>query len=113
MYSVHLRHILCLMLMGGVGFESATWDTAKRHFTVADDIRLVHFGQEDPPVIFSPDGLYFAVETERGLLDQNRPESALRMYKTNDVQQFLLHPEAVGEPSPVWTFSKSTFKNGP
>ena len=91
----------------------------KRRFTVADDIELTHFagdpytGALDYAVRFSPDGLYFLVYTARGLLDQNRPESTLRVFRTEDVHRFLLHPEVTREPSPVWTLSKSTYKDGP
>jgi len=83
----------------------------KRPFTVADDIRLTLFG--NPAVTFSPDLRYFVVETQRGLLKLNRPESALRIFRTGDVIQFLRHPEIVRPPLPVWIVRKASFKNGP
>lgn len=88
-----------------------------RSFTPQDDIGLAHFG--DPyelqvePVTFSPDGKYVVVDTERGLLDKNRPESTLRFYRTEDVLQFLSRPSTADELSPMWTLRKSTYKEGP
>jgi dipeptidyl aminopeptidase/acylaminoacyl peptidase len=88
-----------------------------RSFTPEDDIGLSHFG--DPyelqvePITFSPDGKYFVVDTERGLLDKNRPESTLRFYRTEDVLQFLSRPSSADELSPMWTLRKSTYKDGP
>jgi dipeptidyl aminopeptidase/acylaminoacyl peptidase len=108
---------LCLLLVMCLG--TLPCGATKRRFTVADDIELTHFagdpytGGLDYAVRFSPDGLYFLVYTARGLLDQNRPESTLRVFRTEDVHQFLLHPEATREPSPVWILSKSTYKDGP
>lgn len=90
---------------------------AQRPFTVADDIGLSYFG--DPylgkadPIVFSPDGRHFVVHTERGRLDLDRPESTLRIYKTEDVQTFLNHPGISLQPAPVWSFSKSSYKDGP
>jgi len=109
--------ILGLLLWTGVAWAKPRSEAAKRPFTVADDITLVHFG--DPytakadPVAFSPDGRYFVVDTERGLLDQNRPESTLRVFRTVDVYQFVLHPEIESGPTPIWSFSESTYKDAP
>jgi len=105
-----------LFLAAGLTFVNPLCEAAKRRFTVADDIGVAHFG--DPylgkvdPVTFSPDGRYFVVDTERGLLDQDRPESTLRIYRTEQVCELLLRPEIAGEPSPVWMLSKSTYKDG-
>src|SRR3984893_4478735 len=89
---------------------------AARHFTVADDIGLSHFGDPnslEPPFVFSPDRKYFVVHAERGRLDLNQPEATIRVYRSEDVYQFLLHPEIAGAPSPAWEFSRSTYRNGP
>ncbi len=97
--------------------ESPLCRAAKRHFTVADDIALVQFRQPfsdvTDPDVFSPNGKYFAVNTERGLLRENRPEATIRIFNTDDVQRFLLHPGPLPEPLPIWTFAKSTYKDGP
>jgi dipeptidyl aminopeptidase/acylaminoacyl peptidase len=106
-----------LLLAVGIGFVSLANSAAKRRFTVADDIAVSYFGDinggEVAPVTFSPDGRYFVVDTERGLLDRDRPESTLRVYRTESVRQFLLHPEVTREPSPVEALSKATYKDGP
>jgi len=89
----------------------------KRRFTVADDIAVSYFGDpntgQEAPVVFSPDGQYIVVDTVRGLVDRNRPESSVRIYRTAEVYQFLIHPELKHEPSPMWTIEKSTYKDGP
>ena len=84
-------------------------------FTVRDDIQLIRFPQtiEGLPVRFSPDGHYFLITSERGRLDLNRPESSIRIYRTRDTHQFLVHPETAVQLPPVWTITKSTYKNGP
>jgi dipeptidyl aminopeptidase/acylaminoacyl peptidase len=64
-------------------------------------------------VTFSPDDRYFAVVSERGRLDLNRSESTLRVYVTEDVHHFLSRPDTTDEPSPFWTVSKATYKDGP
>jgi dipeptidyl aminopeptidase/acylaminoacyl peptidase len=108
--------LLCSFAMTGVGL-AAHHGKAHRPFTVADDIAFSYFG--DPfldkaePLSFSPDGAYFIVHTERGRLDIDRPESSLRVYRTADVKMFLLHPEVKTEPTPMWGFSRSTYKDGP
>ena len=117
MYSRRVPRIVCLLLAAGMSFESSKSSVAKRRFTVADDIGLVHFGApysgDARPITFSPDGRYFVVDTERGLLDQDRLESTLRVYRTQSIHQFLLQSELPGEPSPVWVLSKATYKDGP
>jgi dipeptidyl aminopeptidase/acylaminoacyl peptidase len=79
----------------------------KKSFTVADEIGLALF--EDPTgrpaeILFSADGAYLAVKTERGQLDVNRVEDSIRFYRTQDVKFFLDHSET-SEPLPVWTIA--------
>src|SRR5216684_3318646 len=81
-----------------------------RRFTVAEDVQLNRFTNR---VNFSPDNQYFVVSSERGRLDINRPESSLRLYRTEEVTKVLSHSDITGEPQPVWTINKSTYKNGP
>jgi dipeptidyl aminopeptidase/acylaminoacyl peptidase len=89
---------------------------AKTRFTVADEIGLTHFG--DPyagraeAVLFSPDGNYLAVDSERGRLDLNRPEDSLRFYRVRDIEDFLEHADSQ-PPSPVWVVTLSTDPEGP
>ncbi len=82
----------------------------KRPFTVADDIGFVYFadlygGAE--AVRFSPDGNYFAVDTERARLDLNRVEDSLRFYCSQDVEKFLGQSAESQRPSPVWVVNRS------
>jgi hypothetical protein len=89
---------------------------AAEKFTVADDIGLTNFGGmypgEPDAVTRSPDGQYLAVYSERGLVDQNRPESTIRIYRIGDVDEFILSRGSVA-PSPIWTITKSTYRDGP
>lgn len=94
-----------------IGSEQQT----KRRFTVADDIGLALFGEEEKEqaVQVSPDGAYFAVDTERGRLDLNRVEGSLRFYRSQDVENFLAHSASSQPPSPIWVVNRSTYKEGP
>ncbi len=87
----------------------------KKSFTVADEIEFAvfipHMGI--PNVRFSPDGRFFAVYSERGRRDVNRPEDSLRFYGSQDVQNFLKHSDESQPPSPVWVVDRSTNKEGP
>src|SRR5712675_1206341 len=90
--------------------EVAIAQTGARRFTVADDIGL---NQLSRIVMFSPDDRYFIVTSDRGRLDLNRCESSLRVYSTEDIKRFLSRTDTQTEPSPFWTISKSTYKDGP
>src|SRR5260370_41531897 len=113
----HLTRIPCILLALWICQVNLPSGAPKRRFTVADDIELSHFGDpyslQAAPITVAPDGRYFAVDTERGLLKQNRPESTLRVFSAEDVREFLLHPNVTGGPVPFWVFSKSTYKDGP
>ena len=107
------RHVCLLVVIGAINLHCEE----RRRFTVADDIEMSHFG--DPytgavkPITFSPDGRYFAVTTERGRIDLNKPESTLRVYRLEDVRRFLKGPETTRGPSPILAVSRSTYDNGP
>lgn len=109
--------LLCLLLLVGTYSTSARTADTQRRFTVADDIELSHFG--DPytaqvePVTFSPNGRYFIVDTERGRIDLDRPESTLRVYRTADVELFLRSSHSDKEPIPFWIVTKSSYSDGP
>jgi dipeptidyl aminopeptidase/acylaminoacyl peptidase len=95
--------------LGGIHSSIASAQQSKKPFTVADEIGLALFN--DPKggpaeVLFSPDGNYFAVKTERGRLDISRVEDAVRFYRTQDVRTFLDHSEA-SQPSPIWTVART------
>ena len=109
--------LLSLLLAAGMWPTTAALAGTERRFTVADDIALSHFG--DPytvsvePITFSPDGRFLVVDTERGRIDLDRPESTLRVYRTADVAQFLRSPRRAKELAPLWIFTKSSYQNGP
>ncbi len=118
--SVHLREVtlaFCLVLSSTIGVLSPRCVATNRPFTVADEIGLTHFG--DPysgqvnPVRFSPDGRYFVVDTERGRLDLNRPESELLVYQTEGVHRYLLHTVTRRPPLPFFRLRRSTYDHGP
>lgn len=104
----NLRTLSPLLVIGAFGPSHPC--NAGRNFTVADDIAAAYFAA---PIMFSPNGQYFLVDTERGLLGRDRPESTLRVYSTESVGEFLLRSKKAREPSPEWTFRKSTYKDGP
>jgi dipeptidyl aminopeptidase/acylaminoacyl peptidase len=109
------RFVLCFLL-GFSGFLMKAFpglviaQNGTKRFTVADDIGLNQLGRA---VMFSPDGRYFIVTSDRGRLDLNRCESSLRVYSTEEIHRPLLRPDTTNEPSPFWTISKSTYKDGP
>jgi len=88
----------------------------RKPFTVADEIGLAVFGSpftgHAKAVQFSPDGTYFAVYTERGRLDVDRPEDSLRFYESQDIEGFLKHSGSQLRP-PVWVVTRSSYKEGP
>ncbi len=106
--------IICLLavLIG----SGAPQQAVKRPFTVADDIALSRFGSstsDDDLFAFSPDHRFFAVLTEHGRLDLNRPESILRVYGSEDIIGILKEGQSTREPSPVWEIRRSTYRHGP
>ncbi|HYY72846.1 MAG TPA: prolyl oligopeptidase family serine peptidase [Candidatus Bathyarchaeia archaeon] len=81
----------------------------KRPFTVADDISLTLFapqGGGTPEVHFSPDGKYFVVWTERGVLERNCVEDTLRIYRSQDAATFLKNRD-IPAPRPEWSVKLS------
>lgn len=91
----------------------ASTQQAKRPFAVVDDIGFVYFGDlygGAAAVEFSPDGNYFAVDTERGHLDLNTVEDSLAFYRSQDVEDFLRSPNDSQPPSPVWVVNRSDKK---
>src|SRR6184192_2607007 len=101
---------LCLSCLCDVGFGQKP----ERAFTLNDEIGLWLFipdmGRPNPR--FSPDGKYFAVYSERGRLDLNRPEYSLRFYRSADVDGFLKGSDRSLPPPPVWGIHLATDKEG-
>src|SRR5947207_1007590 len=102
------------LFIGILLFMSSTYSQvispqhAKRPFTVADDIEAsLLLPLPDTTVRFSPDGNYFAVYSERGRLDVNKVEDSLRFYRSQDVENFMGHPNESRLPLPSWVVNRS------
>src|SRR6266576_5769081 len=75
---------------------------AQRPFTAKDDVGMALFEYASGGSIrYSPDARYFAVVTERGRLDLNAPEDTIWVFRTEEVQRFVLHAEQGHLPAPV------------
>ena len=90
----------------------------QRPFTAEDDIGLALFeyGSRGAPggvIKYSPNGRYFAVVTERGRLDMNAPEDTIWVFRVEDVQHFVQHPEQDNPPIPFPLAQMATDKDGP
>jgi len=108
--------VVALLYLSAAGSTISSAEQAKRPYTVADDIGLAYFGDQysgqAEALQFSPDGMYFAVDTERGRLDLNSVEDSLRFYRIQDIQNFLKHPDERQAPSPIWVVNRFG-KEGP
>lgn len=88
--------------------------TPTTSFSVTQDIALkvTHRSCTVNPaerVVYSPDKRYFFVYSERGRLDINRVEDALRIYQTADVEHFLGEGQSMSRPPvPVWEINASS-----
>src|SRR5205823_12014865 len=84
---------------------------AKKPFTVADDIGLTLFhnpnGDSMDSVLFSPDGNYFAVYSQRGRLDVNLVEDCISFYRSADAKNYLEHNVPLPKPASFWTVTRS------
>src|SRR5438309_7697976 len=106
---LYFRVIVALFVID-IASQIALPQQTKKAFTVADDIALTslsHPGGTRAEVLFSPDGNYFAVWSERGRLDLNRVEDSLRFYRGEDVKNFLQHSDGSLPPSPIWVVTRS------
>jgi hypothetical protein len=79
---------------------------AKRSFTVRDDIEMVEFVDSfqtalRSPIKYSPDGRYFAVVTERGLVEKNIVEDTIWVFSTSEITAALAGSSSVPSSSPV------------
>ena len=106
--------IVCVYALAVAGWSVAQ-QIQKQPFTVADDIALSHFGDvytgETEAITFSPDQKYVIVESERGLLAADRSESTLRIFRSDEIGNFVLHPQTPAKP--IWILKKSSCKDGP
>ena len=116
MFRTSLKVVLSVALtcLNGMGSMIATAQQTKHGFTVADEIGLALFNQPNggpPELLFSPDGNYFAVKTERGRLDINCVEDTVRFYRSQDVQYFVSHSDE-SQMLPVWTIARAGKEGG-
>lgn len=91
---------------------------AQRPFTAKDDVELALFeyagiGAPGGVIKYSPDARYFAIVTERGRLDLNAPEDTIWLFRTEDVQRFVHHPQQVEAPKPLSLVRMADAKDGP
>src|SRR6266699_34214 len=89
-----------------------------RQFTAKNDVGLALFeyagvGAPGGVIKYSPDGRYFAVVTERGRLDLNAPEDTIWVFRIEEVQRFVQHPEAGKAPTALSLAQLATDKDGP
>ena len=99
----------------GIAGQSAPAQQTKKPFTVADEIGLTLFDRPSggrAEALFSPDGSYFAVWTERGRLSRNCVEDSLWFYRSQMVADFLKNTEASLPPSSVWVVNRSDTNGG-
>ena len=93
--------------------------SVKRRFTPGDDVGLILFryagrGAPGGVIKYSLDRRYFAVVTERGRLDLNTPEDTIWLFRIEDVQRFMQHPEGDSSPpTPLPLAQMATDKDGP
>jgi dipeptidyl aminopeptidase/acylaminoacyl peptidase len=101
---------LVLIIVVSLCLQATAVRAGSRNFTVADDISLTEIRE---PILFSPDRQLFLVVSERGRLDLSQPESSIRFYQTQDIQRFILGPRRRHQIQPLWTITRSTYKDGP
>ena len=91
---------------------------ANRRFTPKDDVGLILFeyagrGAPGGVIKYAPDSRYFVVVTERGRLDLNAPEDTIWVFRSEDVQRFVQHPERVSPPIALQLAQVTSDKDGP
>lgn len=89
-----------------------------RPFTVADEIGLTDFGDNSytgkvQAITWSPDRKLVAVHAGRGLLDENKVQSEVRIYAVDALRRFVDAGSESVPPQPLWSILESTYKEGP
>lgn len=91
--------------------RNASTGQAKKPFTLAVEIGLKQFGDptggEAEPLQVSPDGRFFAVDTEYGRLDLNCVVDSLRFYRIQEIDNFLKDHGKTQAPPPAWVVTRS------
>jgi dipeptidyl aminopeptidase/acylaminoacyl peptidase len=108
-----MKRISLIYVIAAISLDAAIYAITpaqkdKKPFTVSDEIGIAYFGDPyissftEEAVRVSPDGKYFAVDTVRGQVHQNRIEDSLRFYRSQDIADFLNHPYESKPLSPMW-----------
>ena len=82
-------------------------------FTVADEVGLALFGDPYTAITVAPNGEFAAVQTERGLIAENRVQDELRIYSLATLRSFANDAGHAGTAEPLMAIVKSTYKQGP
>jgi dipeptidyl aminopeptidase/acylaminoacyl peptidase len=94
---------------------SVTQGQAARSMTVRDSIEKATFIRDayngSELANFSPDGRYFFVMTERGVLQSNRVETTIWLFDTASVSNSLKHPLTERSPDPRALVKMGTLSN--
>jgi dipeptidyl aminopeptidase/acylaminoacyl peptidase len=108
--STLLGVIVCCL---GLTLSALAANADTHAFSVSDDIQLAILGgitHVQSAVVFSPDGRWFVVETERGRPDLNAVEDSLRFYRAADVLAFMKVKNRSDVPLPTWILNRTADK---
>ncbi|MBZ5664174.1 MAG: hypothetical protein LAO30_06175 [Acidobacteriia bacterium] len=92
---------------------------ASKRMSLSDDIQMTKFldpypGESRTAVTkVSPDGRYFAIVTERGLIDKDVPEDTISIVKSDEVEKYLQSSDPSASPRITSLVHVSTYKDGP
>ena len=100
---------------------AAVHDACGRPFTAVDDIGIAQFEYYSGGIVpsggsvikYSPDGRYFVVITERGVLDRNVPEDTIWLFHTEEVRKYVQHPDSGIASGPIPLARLTTTESGP
>jgi dipeptidyl aminopeptidase/acylaminoacyl peptidase len=112
---------MCLLVVPVVSVNFGVFANERRAqavpFTVVQEIGVAHFGDpymlQTRAITESPNGMYIAVDIERGLLKTNRVQDELRLYSMDALRSSLKWHARRPAPPPLWTIRESTYSVGP
>lgn len=115
--SVALRPFFLASLLS-LSIAAAAAGAELRPFTITDDIGLAQF--DDPSytgkadgVEASPDGKWVVIHTERGSLPENRVTAELRLYRLDELRDFVNASGDAPVPAAAWSISSFSSREGP
>jgi dipeptidyl aminopeptidase/acylaminoacyl peptidase len=117
MKSRFVKRLTAMFLLSVAALPSSS-TFGQRPFSAKDDVGLALFeyagiGAPGGVIKYSPDGEYFAVVTERGRLELNAPEDTIWVFRTEDVERFVQHPDQGNPPTALPLAKMATDKDGP